>query len=96
MHRHALRRGKQLSARTKRMTRKPTVSKRRNLLEGSRKPASAVKRKIRVLQRLVPNSESTRLDELFEKAAEYIVCLQMQVKVMKIMVAAPSPKDSDC
>lgn len=77
------------------MTRKPTNRKIWNLLEGSRKPASAVKRKIRVLQRLVPNSESTGLDELFEKAAEYIVCLQMQVKVMKIMVAAPSPTDSD-
>ncbi|XP_008791711.1 transcription factor UPBEAT1 [Phoenix dactylifera] len=104
MQRHALRRRKRM-ARTERIgggtvawaRRQMIWKKKRVLLEGSRKPASCIERKIRKLQRLLPNgetSESMGLEGLLREAADYIMCLQMQVKVMQIMVTVLSPEDS--
>lgn len=61
--------------------------KRRASLEFcSRKPLNGVERRIKVLQKLVPGGDSMGLDGLFLVAADYVLCLEMQVKVMQIMV----------
>ncbi|KAJ8620515.1 hypothetical protein MRB53_029044 [Persea americana] len=70
-----------------RFYRRPKIfMKRRASLEGSRKPLNGVERRIKVLQKLLPNGSSMGLDGLFMMAADYILCLEMQVKVMQIMV----------
>ncbi|WOL19118.1 hypothetical protein Cni_G27915 [Canna indica] len=64
------------------------ISKKRR--DRSRK--AGVGRKIKLLQELVPNGgESTGLDGLFREAANYIVCLQLQVKVMQTVLDELSP-----
>ncbi|KAG1326170.1 putative transcription factor bHLH147 [Cocos nucifera] len=103
MQRHAPRRRKQM-ARTERniggggtaaWTRRQMMwKKKRVLLQGSRKPVSGIERRIRTLRRLLPNGESMGLEGLLHEAEDYIMCLQMQVKVMQIMVCVLSPKDS--
>ncbi|XP_010914591.1 uncharacterized protein [Elaeis guineensis] len=103
MQRHALRRRKQ-TARTERIgggtvawTRRQMMwKKKRVLLEGSRKPMSGIERRIRTLQRLLPHgTEPMGLEGLLHEAADYIICLQTQVRVMQIMVSVlTSPKDS--
>ncbi|XP_077242081.1 uncharacterized protein LOC143882489 [Tasmannia lanceolata] len=62
------------------------LMKKRVILEGSRKPLSGMEKKVKALQNLVPNGKSMELDGLFKETANYIVCLEMQVKVMQIMV----------
>ncbi|RZC88297.1 hypothetical protein C5167_016089 [Papaver somniferum] len=57
---------------------------RRNLLVGSRR---GMEGKVKTLKKLVPGGKSSMgLDGLFIETADYIMALQMQVKVMKIMV----------
>ncbi|MCL7033938.1 hypothetical protein MKW94_023482 [Papaver nudicaule] len=57
---------------------------RRNLLVGSRR---GMEGKVKTLKKLVPGGKSSMgLDGLFIETADYIIALQMQVKVMKIMV----------
>lgn len=74
--------------------RRPKIfMKRRASLEGSRKPLNGVERRIKVLQKLLPNGSSMGLDGLFLVAADYILCLEMQVKVMQIMVNVLSDSD---
>ncbi|KAG1365315.1 Transcription factor UPBEAT1 [Cocos nucifera] len=101
MQHHAVRRRKQM-ARTKRIgggtaawTRRQMVSRKKwALVEGSRKPRSHIERRMKKLRRLLPNGESMELEGLFRETADYIMCLQMQVKVMQIMVSVLSPMDS--
>ncbi|GLU07242.1 hypothetical protein SLE2022_242060 [Rubroshorea leprosula] len=62
------------------------LKKRRACVEGTRRPASTIERKIRTLKKLIPNSEGMELDGLFRETAEYIHSLEMRVKVMQIMV----------
>ncbi|GER42810.1 basic helix-loop-helix (bHLH) DNA-bindingsuperfamily protein [Striga asiatica] len=47
-----------------------------------------VERKVRILKKLVPNCESSDIgvEELFRETADYIMALEMRVKVMQIMV----------
>ncbi|KAL5996496.1 hypothetical protein ACLOJK_026576 [Asimina triloba] len=47
---------------------------------------TGVERRIAVLQRLVPNGESMDLAALFKEAADYILCLEMQARVMQVLV----------
>ncbi|KAG2697693.1 hypothetical protein I3760_07G118200 [Carya illinoinensis] len=60
---------------------------------GSRKHANGIGRKVRTLKRLVPNSESMGLDGLFRGTAEYILSLQMRVRVMQNMFDALTNSD---
>ncbi|RWR94335.1 transcription factor UPBEAT1 [Cinnamomum micranthum f. kanehirae] len=57
-----------------------------SLIKVSRRSVSGVERRVRTLQKLLPNVESMDMDGLFREAADYILCLEMQVKVMQIMV----------
>ena len=60
-------------------------------LEGSRRPRNEVGRRVEVLKKLIPSSsDSMGLDGLFRETADYIVALEMRVKVMQIMVKALS------
>lgn len=65
---------------------KKIIMKRRASLKGCRRPLNGMERKIKVLQELVPNGNSMCLDGLFMEVAAYIMHLEMQVKVMQIMV----------
>ncbi|XP_054804382.1 transcription factor UPBEAT1 [Prosopis cineraria] len=65
------------------------MKRRTRVIEGSRRRgAMGIKTRIRTLKRLIPNSnsESTGLDELFRESADYILTLQMRVRVMQVMV----------
>jgi hypothetical protein len=68
---------------------------RRKLLEGSRKPVAQIVRKLQTLRRLVPGGDSTEIDDLFCAAADYILTLQMKVRVMEFMVDMFTPKEFD-
>ncbi|THG04105.1 hypothetical protein TEA_025427 [Camellia sinensis var. sinensis] len=52
----------------------------------SRRPMNGIKKRLRTLKKLVQNRRSKGLDGLFKETADYIVCLQMKVKVMQMMV----------
>ncbi|XP_044492762.1 transcription factor UPBEAT1 [Mangifera indica] len=69
-------------------TRKPRriLMKKKACLESSRRPANGIQRRVKILKKLIPNSESTGLDGLFRETADYILALEMRVKVMQIMV----------
>ncbi|RZR75277.1 hypothetical protein BHM03_00053537 [Ensete ventricosum] len=74
-----------------RWTGRPLISK--NRTARSRKAMSCIERKLEVLQELVPHGPSMQeLDGLFREAANYIVCLQVQVKVMQILLDELSPE----
>ncbi|XP_044503833.1 transcription factor UPBEAT1-like [Mangifera indica] len=62
------------------------LMKKKAHLEGSSRPAKGIQRRVRTLKNLIPNSESTGLDGLFRETADYILALEMRVKVMQIMV----------
>jgi hypothetical protein len=68
---------------------------RRKLLEGYRKSVPQIVRKLQTLRRLVPGGDSTGIDDLFCAAADYILTLQMKVRVMEFMVNVFTPKDLD-
>ncbi|GMI99757.1 UPBEAT1 [Hibiscus trionum] len=72
---------KQRSPRTR-----SVVMKRRAVREGSRSLANPIVKKVETLKTLIPNHDSKGLDGLFRDTAEYIVSLQMRVRVMQIMV----------
>ncbi|KAJ0053454.1 hypothetical protein Pint_00838 [Pistacia integerrima] len=69
-------------------TKKPRriLMKKKARLEGSRMPANGIQRRVKTLKKLIPKSESTGLDGLFRETADYILALEMRVKVMQIMV----------
>ncbi|ERN03302.1 hypothetical protein AMTRI_Chr02g219860 [Amborella trichopoda] len=60
--------------------------KARSLSKKRKRCVDGVGRRVEALKKLVPNGESEGLDGLFRETADYITCLQMQVKVMQIMV----------
>ncbi|KAF7120939.1 hypothetical protein RHSIM_Rhsim13G0003400 [Rhododendron simsii] len=61
------------------------------LQAGSTRPAANVfEKRVRVLRKLVPTKESEGLDGLFRDTTDYILALEMRVKVMQIMVKALS------
>ncbi|PIN15567.1 hypothetical protein CDL12_11810 [Handroanthus impetiginosus] len=48
---------------------------------------NAIERKVRILKKLInPKGEFMGVERLFMETADYIVALQMRVKVMQIMV----------
>ncbi|XXG84529.1 hypothetical protein AAC387_Pa10g2032 [Persea americana] len=58
----------------------------RALIKGSRRSMGGVERRVRTLQKLLPNVKSMDMEGLLMEAADYILRLEMQVKVMQIMV----------
>ncbi|KAG4215121.1 hypothetical protein ERO13_A01G157750v2 [Gossypium hirsutum] len=54
--------------------------------EGCTRTLNPFQKKVKTLKKLIPNKESMGLGGLFRDTAEYIMCLQMRVKVMQIMV----------
>lgn len=82
-----------------RKLRKKAAGGKRPRAAASRKRVMAIRRKMEALRRLVPlcgedgaagqeESGGERLDELLLHAAGYILRLQMQVRVMQVMVHA--------
>ncbi|XP_042518628.1 transcription factor UPBEAT1-like [Macadamia integrifolia] len=74
------------------------MKRKRVLLGGhSRMPTmNGMERKVRTLKKLIPNGRSTPLmglDGLFRQATDYILSLQMKVKVMQVMVKELSGSD---
>ncbi|KAJ4956018.1 hypothetical protein NE237_012801 [Protea cynaroides] len=68
-----------------------SMKRRRVLPEGSRRPMNEMEKKVRSLKKLIPNgSSSMGLDGLFMETAGYIESLEMQVKVMQVLVKALS------
>ncbi|KAL4318177.1 hypothetical protein GQ457_18G022280 [Hibiscus cannabinus] len=59
----------------------------------SRRRASPLQRKVKRLKKLVPSREAVGLEGLFRETAEYILCLQMRVKVMQVMVKVLTAPD---
>ncbi|XP_077219010.1 uncharacterized protein LOC143853160 [Tasmannia lanceolata] len=62
------------------------LMKRRILLEGTGRPISGIRKSVKDLHNLVPNGKSIELDGLFKVTADYIVRLEMQVKLMQTML----------
>lgn len=56
---------------------------------------NCVEEKMTKLRRRIPHCESMELDGLFLEVAGHIMCLQLQVKVVQMMVKASSPSESD-
>ncbi|PHU30375.1 hypothetical protein BC332_02468 [Capsicum chinense] len=73
--------------------------KRRVCLERCRRSSNEVEKKVKILEKLIPNCESSSsmgLERLFREAADYIWALEMRVKVMQIIVnvlSAPYSKN---
>lgn len=66
---------------------KRVLMKRRRLGASRRRGNYGIVRKVRTLKRLIPNSQTVgSLDGLFRETADYILSLQMRVRVMQIMV----------
>ncbi|EXB28564.1 hypothetical protein L484_009723 [Morus notabilis] len=81
---------------TPRSKRPKRIVMKRRRLGASRRRANGVVRRVRTLKRLIPNSESVgTLDGLFRETADYILCLQMRVRVMQIVVKVLSGSDED-
>lgn len=65
-------------------------------VEGStRRAGYGVGRRVRTLKKLIPNGESLGLDGLFRETADYILSLQMRVRVMQIMVKVLTGSDDE-
>ncbi|TKY51519.1 Transcription factor UPBEAT1 [Spatholobus suberectus] len=77
---------------TKRSVRRPRriVMKRR---VGSRRGSNGIRRRVRTLKSLIPNSDSLGLDGLFRETANYILSLQTRVRVMQVMVKVLTGSD---
>ena len=70
------------------------MKRRAHLIDSSRRPTSGIQRRVKTLKKLVPNSHSSMgLDGLFRETADYILSLQIRVKVMLIMVKVLSDSD---
>ncbi|KAF8107010.1 hypothetical protein N665_0129s0078 [Sinapis alba] len=63
-------------------------------LEASRRPCRAIHKRVKRLKQLVPNTKSSQgLDGLFRQTADYILALEMKVKVMRTMVQVLTETD---
>ncbi|OIW01510.1 hypothetical protein TanjilG_19436 [Lupinus angustifolius] len=60
--------------------------KRTLLVEGSRRQAKEIQRRVRTLKRLIPNNQYMGLDGLYRETFDYILSLQIKVKAMQLMV----------
>ncbi|KAK4418034.1 Transcription factor UPBEAT1 [Sesamum alatum] len=70
------------------------VMKRRARLDRCiRDRRSAVERKVRILKKLIPNCDTMEMERVLRETADYIVALQMRVKLMQIMVDVLSGSD---
>lgn len=70
------------------------LMKKRYRLKGSRRLKNVFERRVRVLRKLVPTKECEGdLNGLFRDTTDYILALEMQVKVMQILVKALSGSD---
>lgn len=69
------------------------MKRRARLMEGSRRRANKIERKVKTLKRLIPNGEFMEMDGLFRETAHYILSLQMRVRVMQIMVKVLTGSD---
>ncbi|CAL9237270.1 unnamed protein product [Arabidopsis halleri] len=59
----------------------------RKSLEASRRPCRAIQGRVKTLKELVPNTKTSQgLDGLFRQTADYILALEMKVRVMQTMV----------
>lgn len=75
---------------------KRVLMKRRRLGASRRRNGNGIVRRVRTLKRLVPKSgNSEGLDGLFRETADYILSLQMRVRVMQIMVKVLSGSDEE-
>ncbi|XP_060174658.1 transcription factor UPBEAT1 [Lycium barbarum] len=74
---------------------KSILMKRRVRVEGSRRSENEIGRKVRVLKKLIPDSDDFDLEGLFRETADYILALEMRVRVMQVMVNVLSPSNSD-
>ncbi|GMN52280.1 hypothetical protein TIFTF001_021425 [Ficus carica] len=73
--------------RSKRPKSKRVLMKRRRLGASRRRGNYGIVRRVRTLKRLIPNSQTVgSLDGLFRETADYILSLQMRVRVMQILV----------
>ncbi|KAL2535222.1 transcription factor UPBEAT1 [Forsythia ovata] len=88
-------RRKWASSQIKNIRCKRILMKRRARLDRSKRPRNAVERKVRILKKLIPDCESMGVEMLFRETADYIMALQMRVKVMQIMVNALSAGSDD-
>nr|XP_011468816.1 PREDICTED: transcription factor UPBEAT1 [Fragaria vesca subsp. vesca] len=69
---------------------------RRSLQFGAKRENNGIRRRVRTLKRLIPNSDSKSvegLDGLFRETADYILCLQSRVRLMQMMVKALAGSD---
>ncbi|XVE92285.1 hypothetical protein REPUB_Repub01dG0083700 [Reevesia pubescens] len=73
-------------ARHVRCRRPRSILMKRRARPGSTRPINPIEKKVKTLKKLVPNKEFMGLDGLFRNTAEYILSLQMRVKVMQFMV----------
>ncbi|OIW21445.1 hypothetical protein TanjilG_03577 [Lupinus angustifolius] len=69
-----------------RMRRRILMKRKTLTIEGSRKQASGIQRRVRALKKLIPNNKSIGLEGLYIETAQYILSLQMKVKAMQFMV----------
>lgn len=65
----------------------------RNRRRPLRPAGDKIERKLRILKKLIPNSESREMDTLFQETADCIFALQMRVNAMQIMVDVLSGSD---
>ncbi|KAK7277284.1 hypothetical protein RIF29_18435 [Crotalaria pallida] len=72
------------------------MKRRRTLMvQGSRRQAKRIQRKVRTLKRLIPNSQSKGLEGLYRETADYILSLQIRVKAMQFMVKTLTSRSDD-
>ncbi|KAG5627782.1 hypothetical protein H5410_013000 [Solanum commersonii] len=73
------------------------IMKRRVRVERSRRSSNEVEKKVKMLEKLIPNCESLSssmgLERIFKETADYIWALEMKVKVMKMIVNVLSTPD---
>lgn len=77
----------------KKRSRRMVINSRTHPESSRSRAAKGIQKKVRTLKKLLPNSESAGLEELFRDTTDYILSLQMRVKVMQIMVKVLTGSD---
>lgn len=83
----------QAKKRSVRRPRRVLMMKRRGGTYSHRRGSNGIRRRVRTLKRLIPNSDSLGLDGLFQETASYILSLQTRVRVMQVMVKVLTGSD---